>query len=259
MRLASKFKEAVSRKLSGTRAFAPIQGIYQAVFNREWAKIRVERNKFYRQFVGSDSLVFDIGANQGEFTDTFLRLGARVVAVEPNPDCCKQIRALGHGDRLTIRCEAIGDRQGEVTLFVGDHSGHSTVSKEWMREVSQKDAGYRWSKTIMTQLNTLDQIQLEHGTPDFIKIDVEGNEANVLSRMSFKPRALSFEFHAFAIEKVQDCLSRLVFDSECNFNITIGDKWEFVWPDWRNRDAVIGCISSLPSETFGDIYATFAY
>lgn len=45
----------------------------------------------YRQFVKSGDLVFDVGANVGNRTAVFLRLGARVVAVEPHASCVAEL------------------------------------------------------------------------------------------------------------------------------------------------------------------------
>lgn len=36
-------------------------------------------------FVGRGDLAFDVGANNGLYTETLLELGAEVIAVEPNP------------------------------------------------------------------------------------------------------------------------------------------------------------------------------
>jgi len=203
--------------------------------------------------------VFDVGATMGEYSHTFLQLAARVIAIEPNPSCCAAIRALGHKRTLTVPSEAVGDRLGDVTLFVGDHSGHSTVSEEWKEKASANDPGCHWGATIKVRMNTLDRIRQEHGTPDFIKIDVEGYEASVLRGMSFQPKTLGFEFHAYAREHVRECLLHPAFGSACVFNIVIGDSWEFVWSDWRDRGAVLDYISTLSGKLFGDIYAKFDY
>ena len=48
---------------------------------------------FFSNFVHADDLVFDVGANIGDKTEIFLGLGARVVAVEPQPDCMRELKA----------------------------------------------------------------------------------------------------------------------------------------------------------------------
>ena len=42
--------------------------------------------RFYRPFVPAGGLAFDIGAHTGNRLHAFLALGARVVAVEPQPE-----------------------------------------------------------------------------------------------------------------------------------------------------------------------------
>jgi FkbM family methyltransferase len=252
-----KLKKYISRRLSGTRAFFSLREIYQKVFNRSWAERSAARRNFYRQFIKREALVFDVGANVGEYSHTFLQLGARVVALEPNPECYGQLRAQGNQHRLTVCCEAIGEREGGASLFIGDHSGHSTVSEEWMGKAATNDPGCQWSNVIKTHMSTLDRVREKHGTPEFIKIDVEGHEASVLRGMSFKPSALSFEFHAYSSELTKECLLLPIFDSKCQFNIVLDDTWRFVWSEWRDKQAVFAYTSNLTGKVFGDIYVRF--
>src|SRR2546430_16588745 len=46
---------------------------------------RAAMDRLYGQFVHAGDLVFDIGAHVGDRVGAFRRLGARVVAVEPQP------------------------------------------------------------------------------------------------------------------------------------------------------------------------------
>jgi FkbM family methyltransferase len=257
MDISNKLKANVARRLSGTRAYVPLRNVYQAVFNRRYVHARRARCHLFRQFLKPGSLVFDVGANVGIYADVFLRLGAKVVAVEPNPECCEALRALGRGRLLAVRCEGMSDEPGEATLFVGEHSGHSTVSQEWMQTASREDAGYRWKNEIRIRLNTLDRLCEEYGTPDFIKIDVEGFEHSALRGMSFQPSALSFEFHALTSGQMRTCLELAVFDSGCSFNIVLDESHGFVWDDWRPRNQVFEYVSTLPVEKFGDIFVKF--
>lgn len=50
------------------------------------------RKKFYSKIFSSNDLVIDIGANAGNRTSIFLDIGARVIAVEPNPKLAKQLK-----------------------------------------------------------------------------------------------------------------------------------------------------------------------
>jgi len=255
---ASEIRGMLSRQLSGSWAYLPLRTVYRIVRKPSYLRFRRTMRNFYRQFVGPGDLVFDVGANIGEYTEAFINLGARVVAVEPNPACCQRIRYMSRRNRLTVRCEAVGERQGQCVLHLGNNSADSSISEEWMEKASQKLPSVKFSGAITTNINTLDQIQHEYGTPRFIKIDVEGYEVKVLRGMSFRPRAISFEFHAITPDLTKECLQLPVFDSGCTFNVTFGESWEFIWPEWCEKDAVLQYVSGLPSEDrTGDIYVRF--
>ena len=54
-------------------------------------------DRLYSRFVRPGDLVFDIGAHVGDRVASFRRLGAQVVAVEPQPAMVKVLRLLyGH-------------------------------------------------------------------------------------------------------------------------------------------------------------------
>src|SRR2546429_3380090 len=81
----------------------------------------------YARFVRAGDLAFDIGAHIGDRTGSFRRLGARVVALEPQPLCARAIRMIYAGDEDVMLIEAAcGERPGTVTLRV--NSANPTVS-----------------------------------------------------------------------------------------------------------------------------------
>ena len=50
--------------------------------------------RFYGEFLGPGESAFDIGAHVGSRVRAWRRLGVRVVAVEPQPDCLRVLRLL---------------------------------------------------------------------------------------------------------------------------------------------------------------------
>src|SRR6266481_9284314 len=84
-----------------------------------WERYYHERH-FYRQFIQPGDLVFDVGANIGGKTAAFLSLGARVVAVEPNPVCAHRLReanrnAISKG-KLCLETVAVASKLGEIKI-----------------------------------------------------------------------------------------------------------------------------------------------
>src|SRR5262245_52586103 len=139
---------------------------------------RAAMDRLYGQFVRAGDLVFDVGAHVGDRVGSFRRLGARVVAVEPQPSLVTTLKLLyGLSRNVIIVSAAIGRESGSVTLKLNiDNPTVSTASEAFVR-AADGAPGWEtqaWTKTIEVPLTTLDALIERHGRPAFIKIDVEG-------------------------------------------------------------------------------------
>src|SRR6185437_16865999 len=72
-------------------------------------------DQLYRQFVQPNDLAFDIGAHVGDRIGAFRRLGARVIAAEPQPALVRTLKLLYGRDRdvVIVPC-AVGREPGPV-------------------------------------------------------------------------------------------------------------------------------------------------
>src|SRR5262245_21821949 len=61
---------------------------------RGWTRRDDSAVDFYSQVLKPGELCFDIGANVGNRLKVFRKIGARVVAVEPQPACASVLRAV---------------------------------------------------------------------------------------------------------------------------------------------------------------------
>src|SRR4249919_434049 len=120
------------------------RSLYQRVFNRPYWRHRQRQKELFRDFVQPEALVFDIGANRGEMTDAFLSLGARVVAVEPNPALADEL-VRHFGGAIAVENVAVGAEPGRAELHLGRDSGHSTLSEEWL---GRAPTGDRWEGAV---------------------------------------------------------------------------------------------------------------
>jgi FkbM family methyltransferase len=164
-----------------------------------------EINFFRRTLVGfwKSDLIFDIGANQGYKSDIFFRLGARVIAVDPDPVNQEILRQRFLTYRLqrkpvTIVGKAVSEREGVETMWVDEPgSAKNTLNPKWV-ETLRTDSS-RFGKSLKfgerreVQTITLEDMMRGHGRPFYIKIDVEGYEAAVLRGLRSPVPYVSFE------------------------------------------------------------------
>src|SRR5262244_2350038 len=70
-------------------------------------------DRHYARFVAKGDLVFDIGSHVGDRVAAFRRLGARVVAVEPQPALARTLRVLfGRDSGVALVRSAVGGDPG---------------------------------------------------------------------------------------------------------------------------------------------------
>ena len=80
-----RIKQFLRELLYDTRFFLPVRSSYQHLFDRRRLALRTKMRDLYGPYVRRGDLVFDVGAHMGTYTEVFVELGAKVVAVEPNP------------------------------------------------------------------------------------------------------------------------------------------------------------------------------
>jgi FkbM family methyltransferase len=214
----------------------------------------------YGAFVKSGDLVFDVGAHVGDRTAAFRRLGARVVAVEPQPALVKVLRWLYGRDRaVVLEPQAVGGGRGTLALSL--NLANPTVSTGSPAFIAAADGapgweGQAWTRSVDVPLTTLDALIARHGMPAFIKIDVEGFEAQALTGLTRPPPALSFEFTTIQRGVAADCIARCRALGYTRFNAALGESQVFVHPTWSSGEEMAAWLAALPdSVNSGDIYA----
>ena len=217
--------------------------------------------RLYRPFLRDQALVFDVGAHLGDRTRAFASLGARVVALEPQPHLFQWLRRLvGSRPGVILRPEGVARHPGEAMLAVSRRTPTvSTLSRYWQTDLGRNNPSFgtvAWEDSVRIPLVTLDQLIDEYGLPDFCKIDVEGFEAEVLGGLSQPVRALSLEFVAGALEIAGDAVRRLAVLGPYEFNAIRGEQRQYLFADWLPASALLHWLQegadALPS---GDIYA----
>lgn len=201
--------------------------VYLNLFYTDYVKNREREVAFYRSIVKADknALVFDIGSNNGDKADRFLRMGARVICIEPDSNCCSVLkeRFKGRSSSIKILNKAVSDSIGRKSMYPHkENSAYNTLSEKWAIKFSE--AGKAQKNVLIRKIDvktvTIDHLVRVYGEPHYIKIDIEGHEINALRGLTSKVPVITFEINLpeFAEEGVQ-CINRLnAIDPISTFN-----------------------------------------
>lgn len=221
---------------------------------------RSAMDALYRRFVEPGDLVFDIGAHVGDRVASFRRLGARVIAIEPQPLLFSALTHIHGRDPLVeIIDRAVGAEAGTRELFINTANPTvSTLSEEFVHQAEGAKGweGQIWDGQIPIEVVTLDGLVARYGSPSFVKIDVEGFEDAVLRGLSRPITALSFEFTTIARDVAMACFDRMSALGTYGYNVALGENQTLSFDRWLSDEEMAGYLSNLPHDAnSGDIYA----
>ena len=216
--------------------------------------------RLYSGFVGAGDLVFDIGAHAGNRVRAFASLGCRVVALEPQPDFARVLRALfGRSSRIVVVEAAVSDAPGRVTLSVSELTPTVTTLVPKWRDARAKEAGFagvEWNRHIEVETTTLDLLIERFGAPAFVKIDCEGSEAAILGGLTLAVPALSFEYLPWTPEAAEACVARLKALGPYEFNWSAGESSRLASDRWLTERELLEALRTPDAQRRpGDVYA----
>lgn len=134
---------------------------------------------FIKSFLKPGMIVFDIGSHNGYCSLlSCARVGpnGRVVAFEPSPRERKRLKRnifINLIRNIKVESSAVGNYVGRVNFFIRDDRETGCNSIKYFPQ------GVKFSK-ITVPITTLDDYLQNQPKPDFIKIDAEGAEPEIL-------------------------------------------------------------------------------
>jgi FkbM family methyltransferase len=237
-----------------------IEKVIKNLAKRYW---EIQHNRkslqFYSRFIHKGDICFDVGANNGNRTKLFLKLGAKTVCVEPQQVCLQQLKKLfGNNKNVIIVSKALADKEGTATIdLCEDAPILSTMSDKWKNE-GRFSKEYKWTATQEVATTTLDALIEQYGLPSFCKIDVEGFEESVLKGLSKPINVISFEFTKEFLQDANKCINHISLLGPAKFNCSIGESMKLVYQTWVTPEELYMKLESLDDkDLWGDIYARF--
>jgi FkbM family methyltransferase len=246
-------KELVVR----TSMYRPARWIDRHLLRPSQGRLFRTMTSFYSALLPRGALCFDIGANIGEVSEACLAVGARVIALEPQPGCAAELEArCGHYPDFSAIRAAVAAKPGIARLHIHADHGSSSLSPSWMGGSANVTA------SVDVPVVSLAALVAYYGLPYYCKIDVEGSEEEVLSTLPAPIPLLSFEYHRSGVERALHCLARIrqlmTSDTALEVNLTPAEGFVFRFSNWIPwKEFADGFRDYLSGDTapYGDVWA----
>ena len=166
----------------------------------------------------SDGVIYDFGMNNGDDAEYYLLKGVKVVGVEANPALCRQVKRrfaaeIAEGRLTVLNLALSAGEAGTTDFFI--HKENDVLS-----QLSVPDSMDEFERIRVPCRNPADVIR-EHGEPRYIKVDLEGLDAEILRAIfgaGIRPPEISAESHTIGVFA---CLVEAGYKS---FNLVDGES-----------------------------------
>lgn len=176
----------------------------------------------------SKTLVFDIGANIGRWTNANIDKYDKIISIEASPYTFEKLKKCKNHE-INLLNYAICDNDGkDIKFYHADIDVLSTLNKDWLTDSTSRFYNQRDKyKEIICKTKTIDDLIMQYGKPNLIKIDVEGGEYECIKSLTQKVDCLCFEWASETNNITYQCLDYLFILGYTKFYIQILDNYTF--------------------------------
>ncbi len=175
-------------------------------------------------------LIFDIGANIGKYAIAN-NANTTIISVEASPITYEKLinNVKGYANITALNYVVCDSSESTIKFYHCSMADTlSTLDKDWITSSESRFSNYGTNmKELFVPVISLDILIDNYGTPDLLKIDVEGAENIVLKSLTQKVPVLCFEWAAEWRSKNLECISYLSSIGYTNFAIQIEDNYTY--------------------------------
>ena len=233
-----------------------------------WRAARLKA--FYRSWVPAGGLAFDLGAWAGHRVRAFRALDARVLALEPRADFARLLQTLFEGDAgVRVVCASLvgGDESGDAVesdrpLGAAPDGGRPRDARPADPDAhAHPDDAFAagWQAGAGPAATTLDALIAAAGRPDYLKLDLGGDEPGILGGLSVPLPALSFAGQP-GPACVAACLERLERLGRYRYTVSGGERLRWLQAEPLDADGLLRWLDGQPGAlaTGAEVYARLA-
>ena len=157
----------------------PVRGVFLPFDESVGYHVLYSTQKIERlaSFVMPGDLVFDVGAHAGLFSVLAARAGARVVAVEPDPEVVELLRHNTADLDVSVVDAALTLEEGSATLW---RVAASTQTSSLIQSAAEP---FGEIEPVDVRTVTYATLVDRYGAPDVVKLDIQGYESRLVPTM----------------------------------------------------------------------------
>jgi FkbM family methyltransferase len=224
----------------------------------EWLNYKVVMPENVRNITNNKTqkLVFDIGANIGNWTLANISEENKIISVEASTSTFNKLvnNVSSYGNIVPLNYAVCDSKEEHITFYEAESDVLSSLNKEWIYgPESRFNCNY---KATLSKTITLDKLIEQYGVPELIKIDVESAEYSCIKSLTKKVNNLCFEWASENQDMILNSLNYLFKLGFREFYVQMNnDDYKFVPNNYYSlNDTKQILLSTIPKREWGMIH-----